>query len=128
MIELGVILSIMLLGICFGVIEKNQKVGTQKQRNDIRLWHWLKGAFQVVILATLSFALYGWSFKSLCFTITLLAITAVVFNFTINTVKKKPLLYLGSKGLEGVFKSIPIVYYVLLTCIIAVYYLFIKTI
>jgi hypothetical protein len=68
---------------------------------------------------------HGYTLEAIKSSIVFLAITAIVFNISINIRRKREsLLYLSKNGLEGLFYNIPILYYISLIIIIACLSLF----
>lgn len=115
MIYIIYIIGITFLGVTFGFIELNQK----SDRGLIRKWHKTKALFQIFIAGAISVAIHGFATCALTELVVLLAITAIVFNISINiTRKRKSILYLSKDGLEGIFYKSPWLYYLILVLII----------
>lgn len=118
-----VTIALFFLGKTFGLIEQNQ----MPHLDIIRKWHKTKAVFQILIMSAISVAYFGVSYNAIYSTIILLAWTAIVFNLSINYEKENQILYLGSKGLEGFFKNVPLLYYgILIAIIIGLGYLILK--
>lgn len=112
-ISLMWILSQLVLGITFGIIERNQKGSTQRQQKDIRWWHVTKAIYIGIISAGFAVLLFDISWFGLVYFVHLLALVPSIFNPTINLWKGNNFFHLSDKGPEGYFKSktMRIVYY-----------------
>jgi len=111
-ILIGIIIGIILLGLCFGYVELN--IIDSKNTAHNRKWHWFKGGMQGVFFTLIGYPIYNVSIDLLFFILMTLSLTVLIFNPIINKIRKRNnFFYIANAGIEGYFYKIPKIYYMI---------------
>jgi hypothetical protein len=107
--------GIIFLGLSFGWVELDDLTPPKDSKPLNKKWHAAKAGFQICFSGAIGISKYQLTWDAAYFALWILALTAIVFNITINIVRKRGnILYVANSGLEGLFYKRPFIYYLLL--------------